>query len=75
MMEKVALFSHRVIEAGELPTVLDRAFALFSTSRPGPVHIEIPIDVMGLPAAARRVEADRRCPPAPAARAIAEAAA
>ena len=74
MMEKVALFSHRVIEAGELPMVLDRAFALFSTSRPGPVHIEIPIDVMGLPADAVASKRMANVPPAPAARAIEEAA-
>ena len=50
MMEKVALFSHRLTEASELPDVLDRAFELFSRARPGPVHIEIPIDVMSQPA-------------------------
>ena len=48
MMEKVALFSQRITGAGELPEVLARAFQLFARSRPGPVHIEIPIDVMGL---------------------------
>lgn len=50
MMEKVALFSHRIEQAAELPAVLARAFALFATDRPGPVHIEIPTDVMGKPA-------------------------
>lgn len=47
MMEKVALFSHRIENASELPEVLARAFALFASGRPGPVHIEIPTDVMG----------------------------
>lgn len=50
MMEKVALFSQRITEASELPAALARAFSLFATARPGPVHIEIPIDVMALPA-------------------------
>ncbi|MGB3417804.1 MAG: thiamine pyrophosphate-binding protein, partial [Mesorhizobium sp.] len=50
MMEKVALFSQRITEATELPAALARAFSLFATARPGPVHIEIPIDVMALPA-------------------------
>lgn len=52
MMEKVALFSHRVEDPAELPDVLHRAFTLFATARPGPVHVEIPLDVMG-----------RHCPP------------
>jgi acetolactate synthase-1/2/3 large subunit len=47
MMEKVALSSTRVENAAELQPAIDRAFALFKTGRPGPVHIEIPLDVMG----------------------------
>ncbi|MDQ6434237.1 5-guanidino-2-oxopentanoate decarboxylase [Mesorhizobium sp. LHD-90] len=50
MMEKVALSSTRVESAAELQPAVDRAFALFRTARPGPVHIEIPLDVMGKPA-------------------------
>nr|WP_295462717.1 5-guanidino-2-oxopentanoate decarboxylase [Mesorhizobium sp.] len=50
MLEKVALFSHRVEDPAELADVLARAFTRFSTARPGPVHIEIPLDVMGMPA-------------------------
>ncbi|MFI0847926.1 5-guanidino-2-oxopentanoate decarboxylase [Mesorhizobium sp. IMUNJ 23232] len=50
MMEKVALSSTRVESAAELQPAMDRAFALFRTGRPGPVHIEIPLDVMGKPA-------------------------
>ncbi|SFU12816.1 5-guanidino-2-oxopentanoate decarboxylase [Mesorhizobium sp. YR577] len=50
MMEKLALFSHRITDASELPDVLARAFELFATGRPGPVHIEIPTNVMVLPA-------------------------
>lgn len=37
-----------------LDSVLDRAFAALTTGRPGPVHIEVPTDVMPLPAAAPR---------------------
>jgi len=47
MMEKVALFSQRIEHGHELPEVLARAFALFASVRPGPVHIEIPTDIMG----------------------------
>ena len=46
MVEKVALSSRRITKAEELPAALADAFALFASGRPGPVHIEIPIDVM-----------------------------
>lgn len=74
MMEKVALFSDRVTEAGELPEVLARAFALFSSSRPGPVHIEIPTDVMVKPADGIVASLSNVAPSAPDAAAIAKAA-
>ena len=74
MMEKVALFSQRVTEAGELPGALARAFALFSSSRPGPVHIEIPTDVMVKPADGIAALLSNAAPPAPDGAAIAEAA-
>lgn len=50
MMEKVALTSTRITAPQELPGALASAFALFATARPGPVHIEIPTDVMTMPA-------------------------
>ncbi|MDA4635569.1 thiamine pyrophosphate-binding protein, partial [Escherichia coli] len=49
MLQTVAMFSHRIEKADELPIVLARAFALFASRRPGPVHIEIPLDVMAQP--------------------------
>ncbi|ATU91568.1 5-guanidino-2-oxopentanoate decarboxylase [Phyllobacterium zundukense] len=49
MLQTVAMFSHRIEKADELPIVLARAFALFASRRPGPVHVEIPLDVMALP--------------------------
>ena len=39
-------FSHTVYDPAELPQVLARAFALFESARPRPVHIEIPLDVI-----------------------------
>jgi acetolactate synthase-1/2/3 large subunit len=39
-------FSHTLMDAKDLPKVLARAFAVFSSARPGPVHIEIPLDVI-----------------------------
>lgn len=39
-------FSHTLLDAQELPRVLARAFTVFEGSRPAPVHIEIPVDVI-----------------------------
>lgn len=50
LLSTVALSSHQVRQPDELPKVLADAFALFSGARPGPVHVEIPLDVMTLPA-------------------------
>jgi len=46
LISGVCAFSHTIHKASELPTVLARAFAIFDSARPRPVHIEIPIDVM-----------------------------
>jgi thiamine pyrophosphate-dependent acetolactate synthase large subunit-like protein len=51
-------FSQTILDPAELPDAFARAFAIFQGQRPRPVHIEIPIDVLELPAefpiAARR---------------------
>jgi acetolactate synthase-1/2/3 large subunit len=46
----VSAFSHTLMRPDELPAVLSRAFAIFGSARPRPVHIEIPIDVITAPA-------------------------
>ncbi|MBZ9557281.1 MULTISPECIES: 5-guanidino-2-oxopentanoate decarboxylase [unclassified Modicisalibacter] len=46
----VSVFSHTLQAIDALPEVLARAFAIFASARPGPVHIEIPLDVMTQPA-------------------------
>lgn len=46
----LARFSHTLLDPDGLPEVLARAFAIFRSSRPGPVHIEIPIDLFAAPA-------------------------
>jgi len=46
----VTAFSHTLMRPDELPAVLSRAFAIFASARPRPVHIEIPIDVITAPA-------------------------
>jgi acetolactate synthase-1/2/3 large subunit len=46
LIAEVSVFSHTLLRADELPKVVARAFGVFSSQRPGPVHIEIPIDVI-----------------------------
>ncbi len=48
-MASVCLSSERVEHPRDLGPALDRAFSLLSSGRPGPVHVEIPTDVMTLP--------------------------
>jgi acetolactate synthase-1/2/3 large subunit len=47
--------SATVLDPSNLPELVARAFALFRTQRPGPAHIEIPLDLMGAPIAATPV--------------------
>ena len=47
-----ARFSHTLMRPEELPRVLARAFAVFDSERPGPVHIELPLDVITADASA-----------------------
>ena len=46
MVSKVALMSKTVWQPESLPKVIAEAFALFNGTRPGPVHIQLPIDVI-----------------------------
>ena len=46
LVSGVCVFSHTVARANELDEVLARAFAVFDSARPGPVHIELPLDVI-----------------------------
>lgn len=41
----VSAFSHTLHALADLPAVLERAFAVFHSARPRPVHIEIPLDL------------------------------
>ena len=71
----VAAFSHTLLRPDQLPQVLARAFALFASARPRPVHIEIPIDVIAMeaPHGVERRSLPKR--PAPQAHDIDQAAA
>jgi acetolactate synthase-1/2/3 large subunit len=48
MARTVALVSERVESGEDLLPALDKAFAPFHAGRPGPTHIEIPLDVAGM---------------------------
>lgn len=50
LMEQVASFSYTVTSPEELMPALARAYAVFDSGRPRPVHIEIPVDVLSMPA-------------------------
>ncbi len=41
----VSAFSQTLHDLADLPAVLEQAFAVFTSSRPRPVHIEIPLDL------------------------------
>ena len=49
LVSGVSVFSHTVARPSELAEVLARAFAVFDSARPGPVHIELPLDVITAP--------------------------
>ncbi len=72
---QAAAFSHTVMTVEEVPAILERAFAVFTGARPRPVHIEIPVDLLG--AGAGHVELapwKPVRPPMPATEALVEAA-
>ena len=46
----VTVFNHTLTRSDELPEIIARAFSVFKSARPGPVHIEIPLDVIKSPA-------------------------
>jgi|APEBP8051073178_1049388.scaffolds.fasta_scaffold00006_346 acetolactate synthase-1/2/3 large subunit len=55
--------SIRIETPEQIEAALSRAFALFTSTRPGPVHIEVPLDVMPLPAPAAPETAPPRAEP------------
>ena len=46
MVSKVALTSKTIWQPESLPKVIAEAFALFNGARPGPVHVQLPIDII-----------------------------
>lgn len=70
----VSIFSHTLQTPAALPELLARAFAIFRGARPGPIHIEIPIDLFDAPAPDYPLRPIEVFPPAPAPAAITRAA-
>lgn len=52
----VSAFSHTLLDVDQLPAVLARAFAVFDSERPRPVHIELPLDIITASAEHMRVQ-------------------
>lgn len=46
LMRQFTAFSHTILDPSEFETVLARAFAVFSSARPRPVHIEVPVNLL-----------------------------
>ncbi|WP_346836932.1 5-guanidino-2-oxopentanoate decarboxylase [Microbulbifer sp. SAOS-129_SWC] len=55
------IWQHSLTSAEQLPEVIARAFQVLSSGRPGPVHIEIPIDLFAAPMPGT-LEDYRACP-------------
>ena len=76
LVSGVSVFSHTVARPSELAEVLARAFAVFDSARPGPVHIELPLDVITAPMSAENLpKVGKRYRSGPSAQAITDATA
>lgn len=65
MLRTIALSSERLERPEDLAAVVSRAFSTMLSGRPGPVHIEIPTNLMeaALPVGAAQPEPQRRADP------------
>ncbi|MEO3415231.1 5-guanidino-2-oxopentanoate decarboxylase [Roseovarius sp. CAU 1744] len=62
LMSQITAFSHTLTHADDILPVLERAFAVFEGGRPRPVHIEIPLDLMGADASHLALPEQRSTP-------------
>ena len=46
LLKKLAVYHHRLDNPERLPEVLNKAFTWHLENRPGPIHLEIPLDVI-----------------------------
>ena len=73
-LKTIAKHSERLIRADDIADVLARAMAAMNSGRPGPVHIEIPTDLMEAPLSQPRDLPPAEAAPMPDARLIDQAA-
>ena len=66
--------SHTLLHADNLAELVHQAFADFASGRPGPVHLEIPLDLMSARCSTPPVARPLPAPPVPDAGAVADAA-
>ncbi|WP_082140221.1 5-guanidino-2-oxopentanoate decarboxylase [Halomonas sp. PR-M31] len=71
----VSVFSHTLLDGEAIDEVMARAFTVFNSARPGPVHIEIPLDVMPQPVNDAPIRVPRFYPPSASSAGLDEAAA
>lgn len=63
--EPLCAFAATAMTPDEVPELIDRAYAVFESERPRPVHIEIPLDVAAMPVEGDWMPADPVTPPQP----------
>ena len=49
MTAPITAFSAVALTAEDLPELIARAYAVFDSERPRPVHISVPLDVLSAP--------------------------
>jgi len=67
-------FSATAMSPDEVPELINRAFEVFDSARPRPVHIEIPLDVAAMPVDGDWTPADASRPAAPSVETLSAAA-
>ncbi len=67
LSSQVSRFSQTIKSAAELPEALARAYAVFGSARPGPVHLQLPVALLGSPVGQSLIDGIPACPPRPVA--------
>src|ERR1700752_2167416 len=48
-MTPLTKMAHQIVSAGTIPSIVREAFRIAQQERPGPVHLELPEDIAGMP--------------------------
>ena len=67
LASEVTRFSQTISQADELPDALARAFSVFTSARPGPVHLQCPVTLLGSEAGQSLTELVHQLPSKPSA--------